>query len=108
MRWTTEVFPIGTSIVPQGVSYTPDAHRGTTLSYIMCPIIADALGHPEWYPAEYCVRPEGRMGAVFDTTLVPGVWKLDPSAGPTWDQVVTAVRQRLERVEDVELGSGLS
>lgn len=41
----------GTSVVPEGVSQF-------TISYIMCPLIADAIGETMWFPEEACPRPE--------------------------------------------------
>ena len=86
MEWHPTAFPVGSDIVPHGV----DAN--TTLSYIACPLIADAIGHSEWFPPTVCVRP-ARMGVEWRD----GGYVLDADQGPTWDMLVAAVRACLGR-----------
>jgi len=76
----------GTSIIPAGVFVN------SSLSYIMCPLLADAVGHPEWFPAEACPRP-GRMGVAVNDA---GVVVPDPSRGARWSDAVAMVVSRME------------
>ena len=84
----------GSSIVPHGVSLA------STLSYIFCPLIADAIGHAEWYPAEVCPRPQ-QMGVEHveypeSDAHHPGLGRFVLSGGGlTWGEAVTAVQRRL-------------
>ena len=85
-------------LIPEGVD------RSTTLSYIMCPLIADALDQPEWYPAAICPRPE-HLGTVWvdyphDDVISPGgserVLSYD---GPSWAVAVDLVRASIARLD---------
>ena len=82
--------------VPHGV-------RGTdTASYIMCPLIADAIGMPHWFPVEVCPRPH-HLGAELmsyqlDDAISPGGSGFVLTyTGPTWAQVVEALQRRFEQ-----------
>ena len=75
----------GASVVPEGVGQL------TTLSFIMCPLIADAIGETHWFPEEACPRPNF-MGTVY----VEGRAVMAVGEGPSWTRVVEAVRARME------------
>ena len=86
LRWGQHVMSYdGTNLVPVGVDGL------TSLSYIMCPLIADAIGAPEWFPEEMAPRPL-RLGVAARPGggLVP-----NPSVGATWADAVAEVRERV-------------
>ena len=85
----------GSDIVPQEVQATD------TVSYIICPLIADVIGMSHWFPDEVCPRPQ-HLGTILvhyrpDDMIHPGgsgfVLTYD---GPSWGHVVETLRHRFE------------